>query len=90
MITDFAVCLKINCYQQIKCLILPTDPCAAGSYSKTGYRVDQGCTLCPLHHYQDRNVQTKCVPCTDGTFTVAAGNTDHTACVAITGERMLF
>jgi len=52
----------------------------------TGFPVNLDCTLCPLHHYQAETGQTECVPCPDGTYTTAAGKTNSTACVAVTGE----
>lgn len=76
--------------------VTPGTPCAAGSYSTTGFEPctpapggsyaagtgNTSASLCPAGTYQPNSGQTSCLPASPGHFVANVGQTTQTACLA--------
>lgn len=58
-------------------------PCAKGSVF-----AGTQCVLCPAGSYQDKDGQSECKKCPEGTFTRASGTTSRSGCLAVCGNGM--
>lgn len=77
--TAFIVLIEINNYLKRKIYLYATAPCAAGTYSTTGY-ADSGCKPCPVNFYQDEQGMMTCKECELNQITSASGSNTVNNC----------